>query len=217
MGVTEKPAAGGESANITVGEHDALYTVRPPWEIDGPQPALADAAASGLVHGRVLDAGCGTGEHALMAAGLGCEAVGADLSEVALKRARAKAAERGLTARFVRHDVLDFGGLGERFDTVLDSLVFHGFRGAERAEYVESLGAALDPGGRLLVLCFAEEPPNRPGRVHKVTPEQIETAFMDGWRIDAIDAVTVASALPSLAGGLRGWRAAVTRTGKDAS
>lgn len=207
MGANETPAAG----RGLEGRDDTLYAARPPWDIAGPQPALAAVAEKGLLHGRVLDAGCGTGEHALMAATLGCEAVGVDLSEAALAQARDKARERGLEARFVRHDVLELGRLGERFEVALDSLVFHGFHGLERARYVESLGAALDPGGRLFVLCFAEEPPNRPARVHKVSAERITQAFADGWRIDAIDAVTVASALPSLPDGLRGWRAALTR------
>lgn len=199
------------------GGHDALYAARPPWEITGPQPALAAVAESGLLRGRVLDAGCGTGEHALMAAARGCDAVGVDLSDAALAQARAKARERGIAARFVRHDVLELADLGERFDVVLDSLVFHGFHGHERACYVESLAAVLDPGGRLFVLCFAEEPPNRPGRVHKVTHAQIEEAFAAGWRINAIDEVTVASALPSLSDGLRGRRAAMTLVSKDES
>lgn len=41
---------------------------------------------------------------------------------------------------------------------------------------------------------------------------EIEDAFADGWLINAIDAVTIASALPSLPDGLRGWRATLTRT-----
>lgn len=193
------------------GGHDALYAVRPPWEIDGPQPALREVAVAGLVRGRVLDAGCGTGEHALLAAALGCEAIGVDLSEAALERARAKATERGLTARFERRDLFELGGLGERFDVVLDSLVFHGFHGGQRARYLDAVASVLDPGGRMFVLCFAEEPPNRPGRVHKVTSAQILSAFADGWHVDAIDAVTVASGLETLPDGLRGWRASVTR------
>lgn len=193
------------------GGHDALYAVRPPWEIAGPQPALAALFEAGLIRGRVLDAGCGTGEHALLAAARGCDALGVDLSEAALEQARTKAAERGLTARFVRRDLFELDGLGERFDVVLDSLVFHGFRGEQRARYVDAVASVLDPGGRMFVLCFAEEPPGRPGRVHKVTPAQIQAAFATGWRVDAIDAVTVASALESLPNGLRGWRASVTR------
>lgn len=192
--------------------HDGLYAGRPPWEIAAAQPSLREVAEAGAIRGRVLDAGCGTGEHALMAAALGCAATGVDLSEAALDQARAKARERGLAVRFERRDVLELAGWGERFDVVLDSLVFHGFHGEQRQRYVESLGAVLEPGGRLFVLCFAEEPPSRGGPVHKVTTGEIERAFADGWRIDAIDAVTIASALPSLPGGLRGWRTSLTRT-----
>lgn len=207
MGASEPSPVG---AGIE-GGHDALYAARPPWEIAGPQPALATLAEAGLVRGRVLDAGCGTGEHALLAAALECDAIGVDLSEAALDQARAKAAERALAARFIRRDLFDLAALGERFDVVLDSLVLHGFHGEQRTRYVDAVASVLDPGGRMFVLCFAEEPPNRPGRVHKVTPAEIRTAFTTGWRIDAIDAVTVVSALESLPDGLRGWRASLTR------
>jgi cyclopropane fatty-acyl-phospholipid synthase-like methyltransferase len=191
--------------------YDMLYAVRPPWEIAGPQPALREVADAGLVRGRVLDAGCGTGEHALLAAALGCAAIGVDLSEAALAQAKAKAAGRGLAARFTRCDLLALDGLGERFDVVLDSLVFHGFHEEQRARYLDAIASVLDRGGRMFVLCFAEEPPNRPGRVHKVTAAQLKAAFATGWQIDAIEAVTVASALESLPDGLLGWRASVTR------
>lgn len=196
---------------VQAGTHDGLYAHRPPWEIEAPQPALRELAEAGAVTGRVLDAGCGTGEHTLMAAALGCAATGVDLSEAALEKARAKARERGLTARFEQRDVLDLAGWGERFDVVLDSLVFHGFHGEQRRRYVESLGSVLEVGGRLFVLCFAEEPPSRGGPVHKVTAGEIEQAFADGWRIDAIAPVTIASSLPALPEGLRGWRTSLTR------
>lgn len=147
-----------------------------------------------------------------MAAALGCAATGVDLSEAALDQARRKARERGLAARFERRDMLELAGWGERFDVLLDSLVFHGFHSKQRQRYVESLGAVLEPGGRLFVLVFAEQPPSRGGPVHKVTPGEIEQAFAEGWRIEAIDAVTIASALPSLPNGLRGWRTSLTRT-----
>jgi hypothetical protein len=44
---------------------------RPPWEIGAPQPALRELAANGALRGRVLEVGCGTGEHTLMAAAAG--------------------------------------------------------------------------------------------------------------------------------------------------
>jgi hypothetical protein len=54
---------------------------------------------------------------------------------------------RVLTARFLHHDALRLGELGERFGTVLDSLVFHTFGDRDRATYVDSLRSVLRPGG----------------------------------------------------------------------
>ena len=64
------------------------------------------------------------GEHVLLASSLGCEATGIDQAQAAVEQARAKADERGLSARFLIHDALDVEGLGEQFDTVLDSGLF---------------------------------------------------------------------------------------------
>ncbi|MGW4822721.1 class I SAM-dependent methyltransferase [Streptomyces sp. NPDC004227] len=190
---------------------DALYAARPPWDIGRPQPALLDLAESGVFCGRVLDVGCGTGEHTLMAARLDLEATGVDLAATALAAAERNAQERGLAVRFLQYDVLDLAALGESFDTVLDSLVFHGFHGQDRARYVDGLRAVTAPGGQCFLLSFRDEPPNRSGRVHRVTPDEIRAAFADGWLIHAIDPVTIDSSLPALAGGIRGWRTCLTR------
>ena len=49
-------------------EFEAAYATTPPWDIGRPQPAFAALAAEGRLGGRVLDVGCGSGEHVLMAA-----------------------------------------------------------------------------------------------------------------------------------------------------
>ena len=76
---------------------DAVYVADqpPPWDIGRPQPALVRLAEQGLFGGHVLDVGCGTGEHALLAAAHGGTATGVDLSPRAISQARAKAAEIG--------------------------------------------------------------------------------------------------------------------------
>ena len=91
----------------------------PPWEIGRPQPALVALAEGGAFTGRMLDVGCGTGEHALLAAALGLEVTAIDVSEDALRAAAQKAADRNLAVRFLKRDVLDLAGLGEVFDTVV--------------------------------------------------------------------------------------------------
>jgi len=91
----------------------------------------------------VLDVGCGTGEHALMAAGRGLKATGIDAAPTAIRLAREKAARRSLDARFEVWDALDLPAFGEQFDTVLDCGLFHVFDDDERARFVASL--SLDP------------------------------------------------------------------------
>ncbi len=85
-----------------VADFEASYTGTPPWDIGEPQPAFATLAADGRLRGRVLDVGCGTGEHALMAAEAGCEAVGIDIAPSAIRLARAKASQRGISSAFHR-------------------------------------------------------------------------------------------------------------------
>src|SRR4051812_50014453 len=72
----------------------------PPWDIGRPQPRFAALAGTGALRGRLLDCGCGTGEHALMAAAGGADVVGIDLSAYAIEKARRKADARGLAGRF---------------------------------------------------------------------------------------------------------------------
>ncbi|MGH2689135.1 MAG: class I SAM-dependent methyltransferase [Actinomycetota bacterium] len=177
------------------GGFDTVYrSGAPPWDIGRPQPAFEALAGAGLVEGRVLDAGCGTGEHALMAAALGLEVTGIDFAATAVRAARGKARDRGLEVRFVEGDALDLPALGETFDTVLDCGLFHVFDDDDRAAYVRSLAAVTSAGARCFLLCFSELVPGDAGP-RRVRRDEIRAAFTDGWRVDAIEASTISSAL----------------------
>ncbi|WP_433436588.1 class I SAM-dependent methyltransferase [Nonomuraea sp. CA-141351] len=193
------------------GSEEELYSGPLPWDIGRPQQAFLDLARANAIQGRVLDIGCGTGEHTLMCAALGLDSTGVDLAPRAIGLAQDKARERGLTARFLRHDALRLAELGESFDTVLDSLVFHIFSDDDRAAYVESLGSAIKPGGRLFLLCFSDRQPGE-GEYgpRRVTREEITAAFNDGWKIGSIAATTIENAV--IPEGVLAWLAAVTRT-----
>ncbi|MBV8387894.1 MAG: class I SAM-dependent methyltransferase [Acidimicrobiia bacterium] len=158
----------------------------PPWDIGRPQPALE--AVADQWRGRVLDAGCGTGEHALLAAARGLEAVGVDAAPTAVSLAGEKARGRGLAARFVVGDALDLGALGEEFDTVVDCGLFHTFDDGDRTRYVASLAAAVVAGGRVFLMCFSDRQPGDWGP-RRITKDELRASFADGWRIDAIDPV----------------------------
>jgi cyclopropane fatty-acyl-phospholipid synthase-like methyltransferase len=157
-----------------------------PWDIGRPQPAFAELADEGLLVGNVLDAGCGTGEHALLFAARGARVTGIDLSATAIQRANDKAAERGLTATFRTGDILSMQLPPQGFDAVVDSGLFHVFTDEERARYVAVLGEIIQPGGVCCLMCFSDRQPGDWGP-RRVTRDELEAAFADGWVIDRIE------------------------------
>jgi len=183
----------------------------PPWDIGRPQQAFLRLADRGLLSGRLLDAGCGTGEHALLAAARGAEAMGVDISPRAIAKARDKAAERGLPARFEVADVLSLEQLGMTFDTVIDSGVFHVFDDQDRARYVTSLGSVLRPDGCCYLMCFSDRKPGGYGP-RRISQDELRTAFADGWTVDSIEADTFEVNPGMPAPTAQAWLAAIRRT-----
>jgi cyclopropane fatty-acyl-phospholipid synthase-like methyltransferase len=186
-----------------------MYAGTPPWDIGRPQPAFVELADAGAIRGRVLDVGCGTGEHVLLAAGLGLTATGVDAAPAAIARAERKAEERGVACRFLVADALDLPRLGEAFDTVLDCGLFHVFDDDDRTRFVDSLRAAVVVGGRYHMLCFSDRQPGDWGP-RRITEDEIRASFRDGWRVDSVEESVIETNLdpPDAAA----WRVAVTRT-----
>lgn len=185
-----------------------LYASPPPWDIGHPQPALLALAQAGEIRGKVLDVGCGTGEHALMAAGLGLDATGIDLAVTALRTAMRKARERGLMARFLLWDARLLADFTESFDTVIDCGLFHIFDDRDRSLYVNSVRSVLRQGGRYFMLGFSNRQPGEWGP-HRLTLDDITGAFTDGWRIDSIEPATIE--VTTGPDGIRAWLAVITR------
>jgi SAM-dependent methyltransferase len=188
---------------------EASYQATPPWDIGAPQPAFAQLAADGRLRGRVLDVGCGTGEHVLLASEVGCEAVGIDIAPSAIRLAEAKAVARGLPARFVVGDARRLGSLGERFDTVMDCGLFHVFDDEDRPRFVDSLAQVVDQGGCYFMLCFSEEEPPGWGP-RRVTQAEIRAAFVSGWDVETIEPTELHVTIRTEP--VRAWFATIRRT-----
>jgi SAM-dependent methyltransferase len=191
-------------------DFDAIYASSvPPWDIGRPQPDFEELARSGGLIGKVLDVGCGTGEHALLAAGLGHDVLGVDIAPRAIEQAKGKAAQRGVGLRFLEWDALRLPELGEQFDTVLDCGLFHIFDDDDRVRFVRSLVAVVPPGGRYHMLCFSDRQPGDWGP-RRVTEAEIRSSFADGWQIENIAPTTIEITLDPA--GALAWHATIIRS-----
>lgn len=128
---------------------------RPPWSIGMPQPEIATLIDAGLVVGEVLDAGCGEAALSIELAARGHRTVGIDLSSAAIDLATRQAHSHGLkTAEFAVADITTLRGYDGRFDTIIDSALFHSMPESRRAGYVASMARAAAPGAGFYVLAF---------------------------------------------------------------
>ena len=189
------------ACQMTGGSWDEAYRDNnTPWDIGRPQPAILRVAEWGGLVEPVLDSGCGSGEHALLAASMGLEVKGVDVAGEAIERARGKARQRGLSAEFVVGDVLalkDIVRLDTPFRTVIDVGCFHTFSNADRPLYAASLAAVTQPGAILHLLCFSEHTPGNDGP-RRVTQGEITATFSRDWDVETIepDTFTVSSLWP---------------------
>jgi cyclopropane fatty-acyl-phospholipid synthase-like methyltransferase len=158
---------------------------RQPWDIGKRQGAIAESVDQ--VTSPVLDAGCGTGENALFLAAIGHHVTGIDFVDEAIRMARRKAAERGLTVEFQVKDAMTLGDWDKRFATAIDSGLFDVFSDEDRVRYVAGLTPVTELDGRLLLLCFSDEEPGTQGP-RRVSQREIRAAFDDAWTVEEIRA-----------------------------
>jgi cyclopropane fatty-acyl-phospholipid synthase-like methyltransferase len=202
-------------ASIDRASFENFYAGKAPWDIgkpQGPFVAVADRVAS-----PVLDAGCGTGEHALFFAARGHQVTGIDFVAEAIRRARRKADERGLAVRLLVKDATTLGDWGERFASVIDCGLFHVFSDDDRRRYVRGLAQVLQPGGRLFLLSLSDAEPGTEGP-RRVSRQVLYDAFADGWEVESVRPCQIEvnpefTEITFSEGGPKAWFAVARRNG----
>jgi cyclopropane fatty-acyl-phospholipid synthase-like methyltransferase len=194
---------------------EEFYTGKAPWDIGRSQPQFV--AVADQVTGPVLDAGCGTGEHALFFAARGLRVVGIDFVEEAIQRAKRKAEERGVSVEFHVKDALTVDATDGRFASVIDSGLFHVFSDDDRRRYVEALARVVEPGGRVFLACFSDEEPGNEGP-RRVSRQDLYEAFAKGWEFESLqpcqfDVDPDFTEVKFSEGGPKAWFAIIRREG----
>lgn len=167
---------------------DAVYQNTPPWDVGGPQPALAVLFTDYPPINPILDVGCGSGDLAIALAQRGHQVVGIDFVNTAIAQARAKTnALPPETARLLDFQVADAlqpTRLQQQFGTVVDSGFFHLFNPDQGDAFIAELALTLIPGGRYYLLAFDIEFPI-PNAPRRVSADELQTRFTPetGWRI----------------------------------
>ena len=172
----------------------------PPWNIGEPQPELAALIAAGKVRSDVLDAGCGVAELSLALAADGYTVVGLDNSPTAIATATKTAQDRGLsTATFERADITAFSGYDGRFNTMIDSTLFHSLPIEGRDGYLSSVHQAAAPGATYFVLVFAKGafPAEWDAKPNEVDEDELRAAVSKYWEVDDIRPAYIHANMPS--------------------
>ena len=149
-----------------------------PWDTGLPSQELIKLLNSGSVAScRTLDMGCGTGINAIYLAQKGFDVTAVDISDVAIKKAAAKAKEVGVKVRFMQAELPDSHILsGEIFEFIFDRGCFHSIAQEKRPDFADMLARLTKKGSMYLLLCGNAREPREDGPP-TLTEQEIREAF----------------------------------------
>jgi SAM-dependent methyltransferase len=167
--------------------HDHVWSGR-------PNQRLLEHAAD-LPPGQALDVGCGEGADVVWLAGRGWRATGADVSVVALDKARRHAGEAGVADRTAwAHVDLVAGDALPGGNDLVSAMYLHVPEAVFDRVYA-AIAGAVRPGGTLLVA--GHHPDERetdlrnPRLSHLLfPPERVTVLLGKGWQVDVAEGVT---------------------------
>lgn len=163
-----------------------------PWDKGSAHPVLSDSLTRGLLSGRILVPGCGTGHDAHALAADGHDVTGLDISPLALEAAKSGPAN----VEFVLGNLFELSpDFACAFDGVFEHTCFCAIDPARRADYVRAIASVLKPGGRLLAVFFLDPGNDGDGPPFGCTRDEIGALFRPFFRV-----VREESVIPTFAG-----------------
>lgn len=176
--------------------YDLMYRTWAPWDSVGVRSDLEVLLARPDVtpqrFPKWIDLGCGTGANVVHLARHGFEAWGVDFSEVAVRKARRRAEEAGVSARFVVGDLTapEIDGAVPPFDGILDFGTLDDLAGEDRVRMAATITRLARPGSLFLEYCFFGEREALPwmsrnaSKFSHVAPGELEDLLSASWRIE---------------------------------
>ena len=130
------------------------------------------------VQSRVLDLGCGNGRNLIyLAQHYGIRGVGYDISDVAIKQARA--ASEGLPIEYEGRSIAGELPLpGSSVTVVLDMMTSHFLKEAEREKLLSEILRVLKPGGWFFFKSFVSDGDRHVGRLLREHPADENQAYI---------------------------------------
>lgn len=133
--------------------NERYETADTPWDSGLPSQNLVEFIEKQLIKPcRAFELGCGTGTNAIYLAQQGFDVTAVDLSELAIKKAKEKAEEEGVSVKFLQNDVTDLPDLGEPFLFIFDRGTYHIVRKMNLEGFQKTLERYCAHGGYYLVL-----------------------------------------------------------------
>jgi SAM-dependent methyltransferase len=137
-----------------------------PWDLGQADFNLVEVVRERPVAAcQALDIGCGTGDNSIWLAAQGFQVVATDTSDIALAKAKEKAAQAGVACEFVLVDFIENKIAGAPFGFAFDRGCFHSFGSEDdRIKFARNVAAHLVEAGLwLTIVGNADEHRQGPG------------------------------------------------------